>query len=115
MVRGETPQFRHDGSAWEEGSEHAECKRFATKSVLIWIKGDMMEHAKTLGLAPYSTYYCPCPFCECVSSEMHSFYDDPAEPNGPPWILREHEQYEHVCQSCEHTVRIRDEDDRRAL
>eukprot|EP00959_Pyramimonas_sp_CCMP1952_P185228 3872934-Pyramimonas_sp.AAC.1 len=115
MVRGESPQFRHDGSAWDDGDEYAVRRKFKTKCVLVWIKGDLMEHAKSFGLAPYSTYYSPCQFCECVSSEMHSFYDDLTSPDGPPWIHREHDAYEHVCHACEQHVHVRNDGDRRAL
>eukprot|EP00959_Pyramimonas_sp_CCMP1952_P431655 9040006-Pyramimonas_sp.AAC.1 len=65
MVNGYTQQLRHDGAAWEEGSELAEPKPLATKSMLLWVKGDLMEHAKSLGLSLYSQYYSPCAFCEC--------------------------------------------------
>eukprot|EP00959_Pyramimonas_sp_CCMP1952_P382028 8005271-Pyramimonas_sp.AAC.1 len=65
MALGETPLERHDGSSWGEGSDFKQQQRLTTKSVLVWIKGDLMEHAKSIGLSPYSTYYNPCSFCEC--------------------------------------------------
>ena len=115
MARGETPLERHDGSAWEEGSDFEHQQRLNTKSVLVWIKGDLMEHATSLGLAPYSTYFNPCSFCQCVSSEMHSFYDDLSNPEGAAWILREDADYEEVCRSREREVQVNSEADKQTL
>eukprot|EP00959_Pyramimonas_sp_CCMP1952_P126372 2643174-Pyramimonas_sp.AAC.1 len=46
MALGETPLERRHGSSWGEGSDFKQQQPLTTKSVPVWIKSDLMEHAK---------------------------------------------------------------------
>eukprot|EP00969_Alexandrium_andersonii_P138102 6107912-Alexandrium_andersonii.AAC.1 len=112
LQSGRSPIQRRDHTPWSETDDLAELRDFGFSAVLLWVKGDWGEHAKTLGLAPWSTLFNPCQFCEDPRCEMHERYDEIGEVLS--WPLRTHEQYEQACLQCERSVVINTEAERRA-
>ena len=115
MTVGKTPPAKHDGTEWGPDDPYKDPQDLSTKSVLVWIKGDWMEHSKSLGLPSWQSYHNPCQFCRTPSTEIHDFIDSILDPGGIPWIDRRHEDYEETCQKCEKTLTIRTVAERTAL
>ena len=113
LQNGRSPIQRHDHTPWSETDDLAELRNFGFSAVLLWVKGDWGEHAKTLGLAPWSTLFNPCQFCEDPRCEMHERYDEIGHVIS--WPLRTHELYEHACLQCERSVVINTEAERRMV
>ena len=106
------PVRKWDGSPWQAEAAGSEL---SYNACLLWIKGDWMEHIKTLGLAPFSQYHAPCQFCTQVKPELHWVAEGFSAPGGPLWDLRTHESYFEDCSKCEVVVQIATEDARRQL
>ncbi|CAK0910874.1 unnamed protein product, partial [Prorocentrum cordatum] len=117
MQDGNRPQEKHDGSEWCQlcpiGQKARASARLSFTAALIYIKGDWSEHAKSLGLSPWSISWSPCQFCTLSKHELHSLYHQ--LPYGIDWQLKNTESYEEACARCEIQVTLRTEDDRKAL
>ena len=106
MASGRRPPTQSDGRPWAADDELAGPKEFLYTAVLLWVKGDWNEHAKSLGLAPWSATFNACQFCNASSDEMHTMYDE-LNPRGPlPFNMRGREDCLGECDRCEVKVQI---------
>ena len=99
MQRGVRPE------KWPNGEEVDGPRELSYSTALIFVKGDWSEHSKSLGLAQWGSYYCPCSLCELPLPELHESYDSFA--NNLDWPLRTHDAYESACARCEVQITIR--------
>ena len=83
-------------------------------AVLHFIKGDWMEHSKTLGLAGWSLAAAPCSMCMSVLDELHCNYRS-CSTCSLPWPLRKPGDYDASCKKCEIVVTLQTIEDRRLL
>ena len=65
------------------------------RAVVVFMKLDLGELSH-LGFPTVSSKFCPCPFCKCTKSNMHSLYDGITTQN-VPWPLRMPEDYAAEC------------------
>eukprot|EP00959_Pyramimonas_sp_CCMP1952_P292883 6125430-Pyramimonas_sp.AAC.1 len=79
----------------------------------IYIKGDWSEHAKSLGLAPWSSTYAPCQFCTLCKFELHSQYSTMRD--DMQWQLRTPDDYYEACKKSEIHIPLKTPEDRRNL
>ena len=87
---------------------------FDFEAVLLWVKGDWAEHAKTLGLGNWATTNAPCSLCKCTKSELHLHYRQMSS-MGLPFLPRTRADYFESVSNCEVRVQISSEADRRAV
>ena len=99
------PPAMHNGAAWAQGSV-PDDPSLPFNACLIYIKGDWMEHLRTIGLASWGQHHACCQFCTLVKSELHTLADQFSSDNGCPWQLRTHSDYDESCRLCDRTVQI---------
>ena len=79
------------------------------KCALIYIKGDWMEFATTVGLTPWGDALRPCYDCCAFGAEMFSTNGISLEELR--WYLNQEQDYFIACDRCEHFVILRDQSD----
>ena len=77
-------------------------------AILLYIKGDWAEHAKTLGLGSWAGSFAPCSFCSCMKSELHLSYRQ-MSCFSLPFLERTKDNYFQAVQRCEVRVEINSE------
>eukprot|EP00959_Pyramimonas_sp_CCMP1952_P319818 6692252-Pyramimonas_sp.AAC.1 len=100
---GTRPQLRYDGGDWECGTNLSDL---SFRACLLYIKGDWMEHCRSLALSNYGQYHHSCQFCKSVKSELDST-DGMETLDSFVFDLRTNEEYEEACRRCEINVEIR--------
>ena len=78
---GVRPDTTHDGLDPGPDSVISKCKRkfgadLGYSGMLMWVRGDWMDAAKTHGLPNVSSNVQPCPFCCAESSTMYALIQD---------------------------------------
>ena len=99
------PATTIDNRAWEHSNPE-----LPFHACLVYVKGDWLEHSRTLGLARWDQFHSPCQFCTLVKSEVHSLADQFSADEGCPWPLRSHEDYDRDCSLCEKIVHVTTEE-----
>ena len=98
---------------WVDGTQYDGAgARLSFNACLVWVKGDMAEHSKTLGLASHSQFHAPCVYCTQIKPELHVLSDTFSDAEGCPWELRSHQGYFDDCSKCEIYMVVTTEDDR---
>ena len=106
------PALNYDGTELPEG-----CKlgRLNFSAVLVYVKGDWLEHAKTMGLSSWSQHHGCCQFCKLVATDVHSLAGDFDLQSGWPAPLRTHNEYFEDARKCEKIVQIDTQEDLQKL
>ena len=107
LAVGLYPDSRHDLTPWIESDTSRLAKAgspTAVKCAMLYIKGDWMEFATTVGLPMWGDGTRPC-FC------CNGFGDDLYETGGNSmealrWHVNEEHDYFHACDRCEKHVRL---------
>ena len=71
---GTNPERRHDGTRWLQGDPRgARVGETIRMFVLLWLKGDVVEHTATVGLRGLNTTFRPCVKCLTLLDNMHDY------------------------------------------
>ena len=111
LARGELPDQRHDKKPWMV-SDHARSLRAGTaipKAACLYIKGDWMEFATTLGFPMWMDSLRPCYDCSAFGDNMFETSGTTLETIR--WHLNGDEDYFAACERCEHEVRLQGPND----
>eukprot|EP00959_Pyramimonas_sp_CCMP1952_P412089 8635183-Pyramimonas_sp.AAC.1 len=112
LVQGKVPDTKWDGSDWADGEERGAMNGqhdFGFRCMLLYVKGDWSEFAKTFGLGSRGKILNPCPICTTDKPNMHACYDC-MNTGGVMFTERTLLDYERACKKCEIDVRIDSED-----
>jgi len=102
LARGSYPEGRHDSRPWAASdatrAELAGCD-LGCQAAVLYVKGDLMEFAVTLGFPTTASLLQPCPFCWAPKADMLKV--ETWDVLSSPWRLKSWEEYCHACDSCE--------------
>ncbi len=68
-----------------------------------------------MGLASWQSIYGCCTFCSLPRDEIDTCDDQLGDPDGPPWRIRDSDEYFDTCAKCEVFVNLNTEADRSLL
>eukprot|EP00959_Pyramimonas_sp_CCMP1952_P389222 8155437-Pyramimonas_sp.AAC.1 len=114
LVKGCVPDRKWDGTEWGDGEDRGEIdgtRDFGFRCMLLYLKGDWSEFAKTFGLGSWGRLMNPCPLCFTDKANMHEGYGSMCT----DCLLFQNKtalDYERSCQKCEKRVSI-DSEERR--
>ena len=104
---GREPLTRHDGEGWR-ASDSARASRAGEplpwRMVVLFLKGDLMEHSSTLGFPSTSAGDNPCARCWSNIGSWAKIAGLSAV--DCPWPLKTWADYDHACRRCEIHVTI---------
>ena len=103
MQKGEATEIGPFGEILDY--EWAGVRALSYIAILFWIKGDWMEHNKSMGLSNWASGMCPCAFCHCTSEELHDLYKYMTAISTPFWLRAPGDYYGRgmvilVCPFC---------------
>lgn len=113
LACGEYPGERYNGTFLEDGSDASRQALAKTKlgfkAACLYIKGDWMELATTIGLPMWVDSLRPCFNCNAY---LHNFYETLGTTlDALVWIENGDDDYFEACARCEHIVTLRNSDD----
>lgn len=117
LAAGRRPGERHDRSAWlPSDSERSEkAGRPMIKAALMYIKGDWMEFASTMGFPTWQDNLRPCFDCNCFGTTnllAGNMYDVTGiSLEQLTWSINEEQDYYEACDRCEIKATLRNKRD----
>ena len=102
LASGRFPTRRHDGADLEPHRAAFAGSPLGFYGVILYIKGDWMEFATTLGFPSWKTLGSPCPKCECTVSSMYELRGMSSFTT--PWGVTTFAAYLAACDRCEIVV-----------
>lgn len=106
---GRMPDRRHDGRPFAAGDPRGQrAGAPISRSVLVWIKGDLVEQSTTFGLRGHASFWRPCTLCTATSDVMFDY--DSCSLFSDIWGEHDATAYEEACRKCEVYVFIKDEE-----
>ena len=108
LARGEYLPTGPDGSVLPEDRRAFSGDSLGFFAACLFIKGDWMEFAATLGFPTWSSVSHPCMLCDCSLETAYRLIG--ASPLGSPWNPRDLAWYFGACARCEIPVVLSDDD-----
>jgi len=102
---GVPPTARHDNSPFldlTDALRMADLDPYTWRACVIGVKGDLMEHAVSLGLPAVGSGIGPCPACHVTGAEFLEYVG--ANAVSLPWARKTFQEYVDACAACERTV-----------
>ena len=111
LAAGVAPSERHDRRAWLP-SDRKRATNAGTpmiKGACLYIKGDWMEFASTMGMPTWSDSIRPCFDCNCMRSNMYQVAGSSMDQL--TWHLNNDLEYYTACDRCEIKVTLRNKNE----
>ena len=116
LSRGTFPTERHDSMPFRDTDQYRinlAGSNIGFRCACLYMKGDWMEFAATVGLAPWQDALRPCYECTSYGSDM--FETAGISMDAMRWHLNDDESYFVACERCEHVVELRRKADVNAI